>query len=514
MGKVLAHASPASQGHGSMGHFRFFAPSHVQLPREALNSAYLVGMEGIPWRSSNRWLTPPDASPVEFTLERAFEESGCLNIPWYVSGYGWLMLATASLRESDVSYCLPLELARGTVNRLRNQAADWQLFGVVLPPELQARISEAAAAFIEAVTCPPTADAAASAANRAIRLALEAGEELCAEYTRQVLQVRHQHAERLPVLLGCRLASRPLQDVEQSLVTTTFNAAAISLPWRLIEQTAGRHDWDLIDRQMAWCRQQGLRIVGGPLLQLDPAHLPDWLYLWEDDIDQVQAYLAQFIREAVARYRGSVKIWHCASGMNVPGAISLTEGQRLRILVNSVEEIQRLDPQTPVILTFDRPWAEYLTVNDRELTPLQIADSLVRADLGLAGIGVELNIGCPPGGSYLRELVEVNRLLDRWSMLGLPLLVYLTWPSSDGPDGQARYRVSSFYEQATPRTQVEYARQLVSLLLARPNVHGIIWNQLSDADAHLFAHSGLFDAQSAPKPLAGFLAELRQQHLE
>ena len=401
-----------------MGQFHFFAPSHEQVPVEALASAYLAGMEGIPWGSANRWDHPDGTRPVAFSLERAIKESGNLNIPWRVEGFGELMLSTASLMETSAPYNLPIELARGVVNRLRNQAADWRMAGLAISDELANEIRAASNGFIEAITALPNHLNAVAAAQKAIRLGLQAGESLCLEYTRQALAARHQNAEHLPTLLGCRLGSRMIVEPEGNYLASGFNAAAIPFTWRAIEQNAGKHECDIFDQQIAWCQEHGLRVIGGPLLYLDEQHLPDWLYLWEDDYEQVQSYVTQYIEATVIRYRGRVQVWNCAARMNVGGTIPLTEEQRLRLMVAAVDELRRNDPQTQIILSFDQPWAEYLAANDRDLSPLHLADSLVRADLGLAGIGIEFNIGYQPGGTAPRELLEYSRQLDRWSVLG------------------------------------------------------------------------------------------------
>jgi hypothetical protein len=54
---------------------------------------------------------------------------------------------------------------------------------------------------------------------------------------------------------------------------------------------------------------------------------------------------------------------------------------------------------------------------------------------------------------------------------------------------------------------------MVSLLLAKPAVHGIIWNELSDAKPHGFPHGGLLDAQDRPKPALASLTKIRHEHL-
>lgn len=496
-----------------MGQFHFFAPSHKQVPVETLASAYLAGMEGIPWRSANRWTHPEGATPVAFSLDRSISESGNLNIPWHVEDFGELMLSTASLMETSAPYNLPIELARGVVNRLRNQAADWRMAGLTIPDDLATQIAAAANGFVDAIISLPDHAKAVAAAERAIRLGLQAGESLCLEYSKQALAARHQNAEHLPTLLGCRLGSRMIDESDGASFASGFNTAVVPFTWRAIEQNAGKHEWDVFDQQITWCQEHGLRVIGGPLLLLDDSHLPDWLYLWEDDFEQVQSYLTQYIQATVTRYRGRVQVWNCAARMNLGGTIPLTEEQRLRLMVAAVDEVHRNDPQTPIILSFDQPWAEYLAVNDRDLSPLHLADSLVRHDMGVAGIGVEFNIGYQPAGTPPRELIEYSRQLDRWSALGLPIVVYVSYPSDPGGNPQARRAARAVSSVLTPASQAAFANQLISLMLAKQIVQGIVWNEFSDAAPHEFANAGVIDSDGVAKPLLGSLITIRKQHL-
>jgi len=59
---------------------RFLVPPQRSVPDDALERAYLAGMEWIPWRGTNRW-SGDDGTPGEFILERSEEESGNLYIP-------------------------------------------------------------------------------------------------------------------------------------------------------------------------------------------------------------------------------------------------------------------------------------------------------------------------------------------------------------------------------------------------------------------------------------------------
>jgi hypothetical protein len=289
------------------------------------------------------------------------------------------------------------------------------------------------------------------------------------------------------------------------------------MSWRDIESSPGQFQWDLCDQHIQWCQEQGWRILGGPLLSLSRANLPDWIYLWEDDPEHLQSCVYQFLRAAVQRYRGKFHVWHCAAGINVEGALSLSEEQRLRLVVGAIEEVRRADPHTPLLVSFDQPWAEYLASSALELSPLHFADSLIRADLGIAGFGLELNIGYWPGGTLPRDRLEISRQLDRWSSLGLPLMVFLSLPSGSAPVPHARLAPGppgAASIDVSPEGQSNRGARLLPLLLAKHFVQGVFWSQLSDDQLGELAHGGLFDDASQPKPVLDVWAANREQHLQ
>ena len=117
-----------------------------------------------------------------------------------------------------------------------------------------------------------------------------------------------------------------------------------------------------------------------------------------------------------------------------------------------------------------------------DLSPIHFADSLVRAELGMAGIGLEINFGYWPGGTLRHDLLEVSRMIDHWSMLGLPLLVMLTAPSGDEGRSQANSRIaagSAGDEGVTPPTQQTDVERLLPMAMAKQSVHAVIWNQIA-----------------------------------
>ena len=452
--------------------------------------------------------------PSELVVEREVSESGCLYVPWCVDGYGELVLSTASLMERTRPYHLPVELARGTLNRLRNQLADWQSAGLQISAELDAATRAVSRNFGEVVTGSGATDPSLQA-QRVIWDTLEIARRLSAQYSEQWLAARARRAVRSIRCSAGTLPNRPLSDSEADWIGRSWNAGVVALPWSAIEPRPDQFQWDVTDGQIQWCLSQGLRVIGGPLLSTNAGNVPDWIDTTQPEFELLQKRLYRFIRAAVDRYRGQVHVWNCTGGINVAGGLAITEEQRLRLAVASIDEVRRLDPHTPAVVVFSQPWAEYMATSDLDLSPLHFADSLIRADLGLAGMGLELNIGYWPGGTLPRDVLELSRQLDRWSLLGMPLLVFLTLPSAAAPLSGARLSVRQpcvEYGDVSLARQREEAARLMPLILAKPYVQGLFWNQLADETDRPLAHGGLFDPSGNPKPICHWWESFYRQH--
>jgi hypothetical protein len=538
-----------------MGLMRFLVPSRESLPGGAFESAYLAGLEGIPCRARLTWVSEPGVHPQEFVLERTESESGNLSIAWQVPNQGQLVLTTGSLRERPEPYRLPVELARGAVYHLRQQLADWESQGFVASTTLKSQVRETEVLFRTCVIgCRCFAESSARA-DQVMEQSLRLGDILVEEYAEQVLAIRHQQEPQLATLFGVTLDGPLLVPAQAQRVLQVSNSIALDCCWRKLEPQAGRFDWELLDQGLQWCRQHKLRVLSGPLLSNSARHLPDWLTLWAEDCEAVLEYLLQYIRQVVSRYRGAVNVWNCAARLNVPGMLPTSDEETLRLLVGTIEEVRRLDPDTPAIVCFDQPWAEFLAEDPLACSPLHLADSLIRADLGLAGIGLELNLGYWPHGTLPRDPLDISSQIDRWSVLGIPLVLYLAVPSgspqpvhrasssharvdsessSHGtadtdlltpnttnplsvPSGVssfgAKTLVNGFQGGSSPEAQAAFLQKLVPLLLSKPMVQGLVWNQTFDTGFPEYPTAGLFDRLGQPKPALTQLAAIRQAHL-
>src|SRR5690606_15622864 len=107
-----------------MGLMRFLVPDPKRISAFGLECAYLAAPEGIPWRTWVSW------SDNILVCRRDEEDSGQLFVPWLVEGRGEPILSTTCLRERREPYHLPVELARGVLNRVRNQLEAWKTSGM------------------------------------------------------------------------------------------------------------------------------------------------------------------------------------------------------------------------------------------------------------------------------------------------------------------------------------------------------------------------------------------------
>lgn len=494
-----------------MGLMRFLVHTSSDVNQDDALRAYLAGPDLVPWQSENRF------SSGEVRIERAISESGCLHFPWRIAPYGELCLTTATLMERERPYVLSVELARGTLNRIRNQLADWETLGLVVSDELIARLREATALFAQAATVQGQLDSAETLARDSLVAALEVAEKLTARYADQSLAFRHRQGGPLETWLGANLGQSLLDATTGKHFLTTFNSAIVPCNWRRAEANEGEYEWGVYDKQVEWCASRGLKVCGGPLLQLDNLGLPDWLCLWEGDFDNLYSVVTDYVDNVVSRYAGKMQLWLCAARITAQAALSLTEEEKLKLAVRAVEVVRERDPETPAVVSFDQPWAEYLNRSDSELSPIHIADALVRSGLGLAGVTLEINLGYTPCGSYPRSPLSFSRLIDLWSMLGLPLYLQLTLPSDGGEDPQAQSEARPMTQAArggwTAEAQREWVEKFVPVLLAKPTVRGVFWNQFLDADPHDYPHGGLIDASGADKPALNTLGKLRKKHL-
>lgn len=463
-----------------MGVFRFQLTDESILTAEAAKKVYVASGEGIPWRCAVELLG------TELRVHRPISDSGILHVPWHLSGRGSLMLTTANLREQAEPYDLAVELARGTLFRLKNQCVIWELAGLETSPTLNTQIQLATDRFMECVFANEPARRLEET-NACLRAALDAIDVLVDVFVDQIVATRRQDTKPQPTKwLACPIRSHRPKGRQEREVLAAFNGAVVSPNWKEVESIEGEYRWDTSVDAVQWCASRGLRLCVGPIVRNSPAFLPNWLYLWQDDEDSLANYCASYVQSAVRQFEGNVGLWNVCAGFHAAGALEIPEESAVRLIAAMVGGVRQVDARTPLIVSFSQPFAEYMANESRELSPFHLADALIRAELGISGLGIEVSHDSMP-----RDWLQWNCHLDVWSQLDIPLIVTLSGPSSALPNAEDPVGYWS--------SQDQLLRRFVPLCLAKRNVHGVVWNQLSDADQGYPLH-GLIDQRGKSKP--------------
>lgn len=484
-----------------MGLLRFLVyPEELMSRWPEVHRAYISGFDGCIYP------TRVELQNNIVTCRRPHSDSGKLHVPWPAPGFGRPVLSTTSLREREEPYLLALELARGKLATVREQRASWEMLNMEVPAESKRIEREAFRLLSRAAASGASPQEASATASQSINKAIEASESLVDAYVQQRLAMRHHSQLHPTVLTGCTIDAAVPDSSAESVFLQSFNSAVAPAEWRLIEPQEGDCRWEALDRMVGWCTDHRMIVRGGPLIDLGARGMPDWLAPWQSDVVNMQSFVCDFIETAVSRYTGRIRLWETSAHANTGVALELSEESRLGLAARAIEAARRTDSDSQLFIRIDQPWSEYQARGQHRLSAFQFVDALVRANIGLHGVNLEIAIGYRPRGSLLRDRMSLSRLIDTWSQLGIQLHVTLAMPSSEASDMDAHPDLEvddgTDDDSWTESRQARIAAEYVRLLTAKPAVTGIYWSHFHDALPHRFPHAGLIDVDGRVKPVA------------
>lgn len=501
-----------------MGSMTFLLPNPVSPAAEAAvrRACFAGGYDQTPVP------TRVEIDGPRLVVSRGISESGYLLVPWPVEPIGSYVTTTATLRERPEAYSLLVELARGKLNQVRTQSADWGDLGLRTPPEFDRALEEATRLFGTAVLARPSANGSPAGvdpdatAAKVLEQSYALADRLVRLYTDQVFATRHHEEGRLATHLSARV-SRPLGLLEADY-RQAFNAVQLGLVWRDMEPVESQYNWAHADAIVASARSAGLPVTAGPVIDISTGMLPDWAAGWNGDLPTLAAFMCDFLETVIARYKGDVRRWIVCAGFNHADGLGLADDYRLRLASRLFEAASQIDPELELILSIAQPWGDYLVHDDQTISPLAFADDLIRTGLRVSGVELELRTGCVPRGSLPRDPLDTSRVIDLFSLLGLPLEVVLSRPSSARPDPMAqlhRQQIGDGWRHGpSADNQAEWGATFAALALCKPHVRSVTWDHWNDADPHMTPAGGLIDANGRAKPLLARLRALRTDHLK
>lgn len=477
----------------------------------------------------NAYLLGPDGNAI--WAEIAFED-GCIVCRKREPGVaalcllrpagdcGELTLQTCVLPERDEPYLLNLELARHRLMLLYVKLEDWGMFELAVEHPVLERLELARRLFLAALCAARSkpADAERLAAD-ALVAALDGTEELALSHS-EVLLARRRGNGTLPQRpVGCGVSLDQTNERVRGGVAANFDFVWLPTAWRELAPQEGEYRWGPLDAWMEWATHNRLPVVAGPVLNFHPSSLPDWIYIWEDQYEQLRDVLYEHIERVVSRYRGAVATWTVVSGLHVNSHLSFTFDQLLDLTRMATMLVKKLAPSSQVLVELRQPFGEYYSRNPRSIPPMMYVDLLLQSAVQVDGLSVKLLMGQAVDGQYTRDLMQVSHLLDQFAGLGSPL--YLTLAAPSHPVDEAMIVSSNTSQPVDPRcgfwrrpwsplVQAHWIEAMMQVAISKPFVEAVTWHDIIDHPNIELPLSGLVTEELQPKVAFGRLVAWRR----
>ena len=234
-----------------MGVMRFLiSPPQILTSWPEAACAFVTGLDGRVHHSRT------EVEGDVLTVRRTQHDSGKLHIPFPVEGYGCPVIATTSLPEREEPWHLTLELARGKLGEVRDQAQAWEQARMQIPSKFWDLSREAFRFMIKAGAAQSDAASRGEIALQSLNRSFQASALLADSYVFQRTASRRQNTAATSTLLGSRIEPETLGKPQEKWFYDAFSAAAVPIEWHAIEAIEGQYEWEPLDRLV-----DGIRIL-------------------------------------------------------------------------------------------------------------------------------------------------------------------------------------------------------------------------------------------------------------
>jgi len=388
-----------------MGEFRFRVPWEWRLDPYHANSIHIVGIDGVPWPcriSIGDDPVEPESRKL-ILVSRNRDESGKLFTIYPFSKRGEFLICSGTLPCREEPYELLTELARGTLNRLRNQISIWAEGGLKIPESVEGMVKTATGLLSESILCEQSARKDQSA-RESLEHTMDAIFDLSDAFGYQVSKYRRENEQMSTFWFANQVGSK-----EQFLASTSqasFDLVQLSLgpDSETSINGAGGRDPAAIEK----------RIIVGPWLDASVDGMSDRLINLDDFLARKDQLLIE-CRNQLDDIPRATSLIHVVSGLNGIGHRNLSYPQQLQVTVDLLRLIEEAQIELPTMVSFDFPWAERLVGAVGGVHPLQVADSMLRQGVDVSFLGLDISLDYWPNGSMLRDPLQWIDLVDIWS---------------------------------------------------------------------------------------------------
>ena len=477
-----------------------------------LAGAYAFGQDEIPVRAELAF------SDGRLSCGKRTPGAAGVALLWEAGEVGRFLLPTTRLTEQDKPYHLNIELARAQMMRIAQKREDWGLFDYPGAEPLMRQFDQVRSRFVEAMRCTDPA-AASVLADAALAEGILLGEKI-ALFHADVFISRRRTAGMSPRGgFGCMVDADSATPAYQERLREVFDYISLPLFWKLMEPKERVYDYGRFDAWMTWAAQNRKMVHAGPLLCFGPGQIPDWLYLWENDFSTLKDVIYEHIQQTVKRYERQVHCWKVVSGLHACNAFNLSFEQIMELTRMSCLLVKKLVPNAQAIIELVMPFSEYYARNVRTVPPMLYADMAVQSGVKFDGFAVQVCMGVPSDGLFVRDLMQISGMLDGFLSLGKPVHISACQvPSDVADDGQdfwggklPVYQAGHWHAPWSRELQAQWLQSFNRIALSKPFVESTCWRDLADVPGHFLPHGGLCGPDLEPKPAYAELRNFRAQ---
>jgi GH35 family endo-1,4-beta-xylanase len=268
------------------------------------------------------------------------------------------------------------------------------------------------------------------------------------------------------------------------------------------ERSEGEYAFGSRDLLVRRALEGGLEVEGRPLVWLHPWVTPDWLAA--KDLEGLRSHLRRRIPAMVGHYEGRIRCWEVINeAHDWADVLHLSHDELVDVTRLACDLTKRSSADVRLLINTTDPFGTYAAagsradgspVDGRPWTPYTYLRDLLleRVDFDLAGIQIY---------RPYRDLTDTVEMLERVEALGKPVFITeIGVPSRDDPGTNSSDEAASPVHRWDREQQADWAEDMLTVLMSRPDVLGIAWYDLVDRRPFL-PGGGLLDRAWRPKPV-------------
>ncbi|NLX06753.1 MAG: hypothetical protein GXY33_16575 [Phycisphaerae bacterium] len=470
-----------------------------------LQASYLVGPDDVPIRGQIAF------ADGAITCQKSTEDAAALAVMWEVPGCGRYLLQTTRLADRSEPYNLNLELARWRLMRISQKMEDWALFDFPHMEHIARQIQTARDLFIEALQKQGDPARVAVIADQSLKLSTEAGESLAKFHAHKMLGPRLQLGGLSRKLFGCRIDPDAAPETLTPDVISALNFIQLPLRWADVQPARNQFAFAKYDRWFELLVKNRVTIKLASVVRLDDHNLPPWLKKGNVDFDAIRDLVHEYLAHVAKRYGKYIRGWTIVSGIHGENYFSLSFDQILELTRLLALRAKQVCPRATTVVEILCPWGEYYAHNPRTIHPFLYADMVSQSGINFDAFGLRLPVGVPQLGMYMRDILQISAMIDRYAILGKPL--HLTTAAPSQPvENNGKGAGGHWNAPWSPQIQARWLEMFYQIALSKPQVDSVTWDCLADdSDPQAVSHSGLLTADLQPKPAFAAMRELEKR---